>query len=300
MSMLCGKYYNFNTTYNGNVDVPPYSGILFEVTSLAKPLNVLTLELDIRFDLANDEEKGDLSIQVYTTTGGFINLLDNPESWDLVADTQLLLSPSGNGGIIDVQDFSPVHIEARQRQSFYVSMNQALLDHNVDALQKTGELAIQNSDMNVYVGAGTTLPGNSSTFQADFGGKDDSNRKFPVQLDPILNPMFAGVIHYRAEAECGQDLLTTTYIDIPFLLKKSVDDWQYVTEALNMAVENLMSSRDELKDYVTMYSLRKLDAGQTNALPVKCESVHLIDRELLASLQFFSPLKRLVCSYTMP
>lgn len=244
---MCSINRSFNTTYNDNEKVPSYTGLMFEVTAIGDPLRVLTLELDLRLENATD-----LSVEVYTRQGHFADVFDQPDAWDLVADTEVVLSADG-GGIIPAQRFLPVRIGANQRQSFYVTMKEPLLDHTVYALQKTGEIQTRGDDLQVFVGAGLT------------------EYKFPAKLDDILNPMFAGVIHFEKEYDCAKEPMSTTTLDFPFLFEKSASDMGDLTGLLNEVVDGLLKDDYELKTFVSQYGLKKQDAGATEAVSYTCK-----------------------------
>ena len=252
---MCSIHRAYNTTYNDNREVPPYTGLMFEVTAIGDPLKILTLELDLRLENATD-----LSVEVYSLSGQFAELFNQPDAWDLVAATQVVVTPGGGGAVIPVQDFTPVRIGANERHSFYVTMKGPYLDHTVYALQKTGEIQSRGDDLQVFVGAGLT------------------EYKFPEQLDDVLNPMFAGVIHYEKEFDCGTVLTSTAYLDFPFLFEESVD-MRIVTMAINEAVDELLKEEDELKSYVSRFGLQKRDSGETEAISYTCKwSQHLFRR----------------------
>jgi len=215
---------------------------MFEVTAIGDPLNILTLELDLRLENATD-----LSVEVYSLSGQYAEHFNQPDAWDLVAATQVVVTPGGGGAVIPAQDFTPVRIGANERQSFYVTMKGPYLDHTVYALQKTGDIQSRGDDLQVFVGAGLT------------------EYKFPEKLDDILNPMFAGVIHYEKEYDCGTVLTSTTYLDFPFLFEESVD-MRIVTMAINKAVDELLKEEDGLKSYVSRFGLQKRDSGETEAV----------------------------------
>lgn len=239
---MCSINRSYNTSYNDNLEVPPYTGMMFEVTARRAPVIIKAFELDLRLENATD-----LAIEVYSLPGSFEEKFDQPSEWTLVADTEVVLTAGGGGGIVPVQKFTPVRIDFAQRQSFYITMKGPYLDHNVDALQKTGEVQSKGDDLQVFVGAGLT------------------EYRFPNQLDTILDPMFAGVIHYEKEYNCDQVLTATTYFDFPVLFEDSVGNMVDVTTAINDALDEIFKNDPEIKAFVTDYDLTKGD-GQTEAV----------------------------------
>lgn len=196
----CSSFHAFNSTFNSNPDVPSYTGIMFEVVAL-KDIEVLTMELDVT--LLSDS----LQVEIFSMAGPFDFAVGHPEAWDLVTDTRLVPTPEGTGAIVPAEDFRPVSLKAYDLHSFYVTLTGPYLDHSVDALQKRGEEFAKNNDLKLLVGAGTT------------------EYKFPMQMDTVLNPQFAGVIHYKVTEDCQQREKITTVIEYIFLTDLSRDNF---------------------------------------------------------------------------
>jgi len=135
----CTKLNELNTTFNDNVDVLPYVGIMFQFRTKNQPIDIRTLELDIRFNDLTDH-----SIEVYTSKGSFGFIVNQPQAWDVVAATEIVPNPSGVGAIIPVNDFRTVSMEAEELRSFYVTMKGPWLDYTVNAMQKTTDIALSN------------------------------------------------------------------------------------------------------------------------------------------------------------
>jgi hypothetical protein len=110
----CESNRTLNTTYNGDKNVPPFVGIMFEISSLAD-IEIITFEVDIRWDM----KPSDLSIQVYTIDGTFAERFNQSYSWDLLASIEIALAPEGNSGIIPTSDFTSVTVKAMEKRSFY-------------------------------------------------------------------------------------------------------------------------------------------------------------------------------------
>jgi hypothetical protein len=239
---MCSINRSFNTTYNDKQEVPPYTGIMFEVTARAEAVIVNAFELDLRLENATD-----LTVEIYTLQGYYGDEVGKPDKWTLIANTEVVLS-FGGGGIVPVQKIVPVRIDAAQRQSFYITMKGPYLDHNVNALQKTGELQSTGEDLNVYVGSGLT------------------DYKFPGLLDKVLHPMFAGVIHYEIPYDCDTIATSTTVFEFSVLFRKSVGNKADVTNAISNALNELLTQDPQLRTYVSDFSLVK-QKGETEPLP---------------------------------
>lgn len=240
---MCSLNRSLNTTFNDNVDVIPFTGIMFEVTAISQPLNILTFELDMRLENASD-----LSVEVYSRRGYFADVFNQPDEWRMIASTEVIPIYGGVGAIIPVHDFAPVHIEANQRQSFYITAKQSILDHNVDALQKTGEVQMRNEDLQLFVGAGLT------------------EYKFPSGLARFNSPMFAGIIHYEKENACANNPTITTTLTIPFLFEVSPSRMLDVTQSISETVNRLLVDDQLLKEYVSRFGLREVGSAATVAV----------------------------------
>ena len=226
----CVATTSLNTTYNDVAEVPPYTGIMFEIFARSN-IEILTFEMDLRVGNATD-----LSVEIYSLEGAYAMLVNNESAWELVAKTVAILEPDGNGVIVPVGDFAPVTMAERTKRSFYVTMKGPYLDHRVNALQKTGEVQISVPDMEILVGAGLT------------------EYKFPEKIDRIVDPQFAGVIHYRKTTDCNK-MVSTTLVEYKFLLDR-IELFLEANAAIAVAIDKLLQSSKVLKSYVEEFSLQ--------------------------------------------
>lgn len=228
-----------NTTFNADTRVPTYVGMMFEIFPRME-LELLTLELDVR--IPEDELEGaDLSVEVYTMKGSYELLHAYDENrWSLISKGTAVLLPGGQGAIIPRNEFSPLKIEAKERRSFYVTMKKSYLDHNVMALQKTGELQLRTPELDILVGVGF------------------NQYKFPGDYDRLLDPQFAGVMHFRRTAECGLTTTTTTTVEFIYLIgeKASSELVLQLNEAVNEAIGALMEEETVFLKYQEDYELQ--------------------------------------------
>lgn len=234
----CAVNIALNTTYNANKDVVPFVGIMFSVFAKT-PLDILTMELDIRFG-----DDTDLSVEVYSYSGRFDLIFDDPIYWTLVANTTAVRAPEGTGAIIPVSDFDTVSIGKLERRSFYITMKAPILQYNVEALVKTDEVALQNADIALFAGVGF------------------SEYKFPEAIDTLVDPQFTGVLHYARKATCGQ---VSSTVDYAFILDKRLlvgvlDDF---TRQVNAAVTDLMQKDSGLQVLQETHGLQKDGDAQT-------------------------------------
>jgi hypothetical protein len=228
----CAVNTALNTTYNANKDVIPYVGIMFSVFA-KKPLDILTMELDIRFG-----DNIDLSVEVYTYKGRFDIIYNKPSFWTLVANTTLVPAPEGTGAIIPVSDFDTVSIGQNERRSFYITMKAPILQYNVGALVKTDEVALQTADIDLLAGVGF------------------SEYKFPEAIDTLVDPQFTGVLHYARNSTCGQ---VSSTVDYEFILNEKLragvlEDF---TRQIDAAVTDLLKKDSGLQLLQEKHGLQK-------------------------------------------
>jgi hypothetical protein len=234
---FCKADRSFNTTYNNDKNVPPFVGIMFEVSSFID-IEITTFEVDIRWDL----KPTDLSIQVFTIEGPYANRFNHSSAWDKLASTEIVAVPEGNSGVIPASDFTPVSIKAFEVRSFYITMTGPYIDHTVYGLQKTGDIHTKGDDLQLYVGSGFT------------------SDNFPGQIDKILDPQFAGIVYYKKSYQCNDNEAKSTTITFQFVLDaKGIDDsfvLSYNT-ALDMAIDSFMATNESMQIFIQNFGLHK-------------------------------------------
>lgn len=242
---ICTIFRTLNSTYNGDNNVPPYFGIMFEISAFTD-VEIKSFEVDVRWDL----NPTDLSIHVFTRSGPYIGYFNQSHDWIRVASTNLVLAAEGNSGIIPASAFSPVKIPALSRQSFYISMTDAYLDHSVYGLQKTGDIHTKGDDLQLFVGTGFT------------------SDNFPESYDNVLHPQFAGIVHYKKSFQCNGDLTSSTEVEFLFLFEKNELDASFVLNC-NSIVDNeinyIFESNDVFRGFVLEFSLQKSSGSTTIA-----------------------------------
>jgi hypothetical protein len=248
-SIACTSNRAINTTYNNDAKVPARTGIMFEI-SASSNVKILTFELDVHLDLVNND--GDLAVEVYTLEGSFADKFDQPDAWQLIAQTDLVVAPEGFGAIVPVQDFHAVDILARGRRSFYITMNGPFLDSNVNGLQKTGDIQMRDDDIQLLVGAGL------------------NQYKFPAELDRVVHPMFSGVIHYQKSFDCQDNKAASTSVSFQFLMGALDAGESALTKtsaAIDQVLDKLLKENDGLHNNVVQFGLQKLAGAQSTLMP---------------------------------
>jgi hypothetical protein len=234
----CAVNNALNTTYNPNKDVVPFVGIMFSVFAKT-PLDILTMELDIRFG-----DNTDLSVEVYTYKGRYDLIFNDPIFWTLIANTTAVPAPEGTGAIIPVSDFDNVSIGQNERRSFYITMKAPILQYNVDALVKTDEVALQTTDIELLAGVGF------------------SEYKFPEAINTLVDPQFTGVLHYAYKSTCGQ-VSSTVYYEFILNEKLLVGVLEEFTRQVDAAVTDLMQNNSRLQVLQETHDLQKDGDAQT-------------------------------------
>ena len=231
------------TVYNENDLVPSYTGIMFDFVSLAGEIEILTLEFDARLDKITN-----FTVEVFVTDGDYTEKLNDESRWTRLAHTEATVAPSGRGLVIPQPDFEPVKLKRGQRRAFYIAMNGPWLDTVAQALDKTGEIQIQEKDLALYVGVGL-------------------NRRFPVDFDKTVDPQFSGVIHYRKEIDC-KDALVSTSVDFQFLAAESENPIfvSRLNKALGEVIQDTMMQGSPFSTMKEKYKLNQSQLPQISKL----------------------------------
>lgn len=252
----CQTLKQMDTPSNSVVGVPPHAGIMFDVFTGEHILDLLTLEFDVHIqDLENME------VQVYSREGSFDSAIGNSAAWEQLADTTLVQAPEGGGGVIvPVQDFKTLRMQPRQRRSFYITMKDQVINSPAQALQKTGDIAQRGDDMDVFVGLGFNEHG------------------FPSNADNVVDPQFAGTIHYKRLEDCRESV-THTFARFYFLSEGDQPD-QTLSDQMDAAMEaamaNILASDPQLQQYVETFSLQTTGTPRIITTPFQGKSLQFI------------------------
>jgi hypothetical protein len=239
----CTTIAAITTDYN-TIDRVPYFGLMFEIFP-RMDLELLTIELDIR--IPRGETDPDLSIEVYSMIGSYELLKAYDDArWSLVSTSKLVPVPGGGGGIIPSNEFAPLQIKAKERMSLYISMKGPYIDFNAFALDKTGELQLRTSEMDILVGVGY------------------NSYNFPGTFDTILDPQFAGTLHVRKTAECSLFIATTT-VEYNVLVGEELSSelMGEISQVFDDAINTLMQTDSTLLEYQQKFGLEKKDETKT-------------------------------------
>jgi hypothetical protein len=263
----------FATPSNAVEGTPPVLGLLFTVTPFIDA-ELVALQLDL-VDGA-DATGSDLHANVYMLVGEFLlsdsrRKYDNdpshwtpifdsvgviipappkqttssdgqedPTSASATADTLSVMDPSRL--LLPAQSFTPTLLQSGVTYSFYVTMNGHYLNCVAAALQKTGEVAAQTDDMSVSVGAGLNATG------------------FPETIDPLIDPQFSGILHYRkvkppqnGEGAVDSICASRTTIAFDYIMNRELPVEN--DSAFSLAVENAMAefvgASESLQDFAS-------------------------------------------------
>jgi len=254
----------------------------------SKAINITTFEVDVRLDLAGDdldlEGKHELVVEilvgpsflgnetdlwhaflstlsifeVYTLTGDYYGMNGDASAWTQIANTRAAPLPDGKSALIPVQHFDTVVMAADELRSFYITMKGPYIDSLSSAMTERGQLDRE-----------------FDAFRLDIGG-GLGEYKFPAAFDEVVNPKFAGAIHYQENTECAPPIQTvTTSVEFDFLL----DVFEYdetifgqVAAAVKELVDGEFSNLDGvLKDSGEQHNLRLAEdpSGLSSTKPLR-------------------------------
>lgn len=233
---------------------PPFQGMMFGFEAKSSPLEILTIELDVRTDLTTD-----FGVQVFTRSGTFQTTFSDESMWTKVFDGQGVATPNADGVVLPVYDFDPITVAANEAISFYVYMTGgAFLDHTDEALIKVGE------DVERFV---------SDDFSMTAGFGFDNPGLFPATSDAIfagLAPQFAGVFHYKkGGGDCEADLSVSSTFSYGFLPKSDAPMDALITDVSTIvggATTEIMKIDGALQSYARDFNLSI--SNQANSLLV--------------------------------
>lgn len=232
--------------FNDNDDAVAFGGIMFNLKGQGDLVEVLTLDLDIRADDATD-----LAIEVYSYNGDFASAHADPDEWDLLANTQLVLYPDEygfKGGIIPAHAFRPFTLNNGELKSLYLKMNGPWLDNSINVFLDNGEaVPSDNEDVIIYPGAGLSEP-------------------FPLSYDRSTRPIFAGNMHLRTEGTCEE--VPETKVEYIIVTDRQVSDALLVSisEAIDMTMESLLRVDSVLVGYQNDYDLKQVGNSQSREI----------------------------------
>ena len=224
----------FSAPLNTNSSVPAIQSTTFALTSIGnETLSLQTLTIGIRKDRVR---VGNLGVQVFALEGLSLFYLNRPEAWRLVADSELILDPYSDTGLIPLADFKSLEMTADQRWNLYISMDEDILDFSYQADARNGRLAFADDVMEVYTGAAFD---DEAFMGSAIGG---------------FSPNFAGTVHYRRSDCDGSDLslpsptsnITTTSVEYDYVLERTPSDMSIDLLLLAEEVNLLMRSQISL------------------------------------------------------
>ena len=231
----CSLERSENTTFNDNLDVPTYQGIMFSIVA-ASDIVLNGMDVDIRLDQVSSGAA--LAIRIFAALGEISNIYTDPSLWTLIANTTAVPAPEGVGAIVPAQDFVPLAMGAGERHTLYLAMDHSLLDSTVYALDKTDEVAYEGADLTTYVGVGFTGP------------------DFPGAYDTTVDPQFAGVLYYVPQgAACGTVTLSTEVL-FDFLFSKQVTEISNVNQIVTNTLQGFMDNIPALQQAQAVYALQ--------------------------------------------
>jgi hypothetical protein len=202
------------------------------MSALVEGIEIWAIEFDVRV-----EEAASLDVEIFTKAESFTEDMSDETAWTKVADTQAKVTPDGTGVMISEKDFTPIAMQSLQRRAIYIQMKGPWIDVKAEALDKTGELQKQTKEMVVFVGAGI-------------------NSRFSSEIDPLVDPQFAGRIHYRRSFPCSEGILTK--ISFPLLIGQIPNPFLIglLQETLDEILETKILKVADVVELVSQFNLR--------------------------------------------
>ena len=281
----CNGFQQLTTRLNDNADVLQYQGIMFTITTKDSPIEITTLSIQLQRPRATGYIFNDLDIEVYTAPGNFMDKVDDPSQWELVANTDMIelhdySAPGFDSGVfammmIPATQFKTVQMENHDRRSFYVSIDGGRwISNTVDALDKVGENAVSSAHLNIQTGAGLLAP------------------YFPeAGVDSTTSPKFAGIVHYKTTGDCRAEFTNTKVqlhmmVNVPVTLSLARTDPNAKEDPLNLdlldalsnAVDQVINAQfndpqaNQFRQYQQDYGFAKLAAPEVRLsdFPAAC------------------------------
>lgn len=253
LASVCKGYSAFETPFNDEQNVIPYFGTMFSLDTFDDPVEITTLELDLRDDMPVD----DRNVMVYMYPGSYETTEYSSAGWTLVAHaTAQPLKDFETGAIlshiIPASNFTAFRTNSRTTVSLYVTMNGPYLDNTVYALDKTGEVAFTGDHFAINTGAGFSAP------------------NFPTQgIDRTTEPKFSGVVHYKLDSACDDagesstEQRVTTTVEYHFIVNQipSDDITSAVAHGLDSTVNDILQNDVEIQHYRTSFELTKMEGS---------------------------------------
>lgn len=292
----CEGFASLDATYNDNDDNNnvPYFGMMFSVDALDQPLSITTLELDLRSDLALNENEEAALVTVYMHRGEYMSVVHGPGAWTMVANsTAKPLTDTVTGAVtshvIPVQDFSNIRMAPHSRLSLYVTMNGPYLDNTVipaDPWETNGR-----PQVNSTTASNNSTDSRFSTVAQDqylivHAGAGFSAPDFPPDgIDASSMPRFAGKVHYQVANTCPHlddddspaptnlanetgNGVTTTAVHYYYMANKALSEPIYsaIEAGINNVLNDALETNQDLARFRIEYGLTKA-VGSVTAIP---------------------------------
>jgi hypothetical protein len=197
--------------------------MIFTITPIT-PVELLTLELDLVGNINNENSVSRLNVEVFLLAGdffkpgSFLHYVNDPDLWTPLFLAQGVVIPPSHRTfeafseqdaastqstedpgtpprlLLPAQNFTATMLEPDTTYSLNVAVKKKsgkrYMNCVATALQKTGEVAARSSDLSVSVGVGLNV----------------TATRFPETFDPIIDPQFTGILHYRKTLTSANDV----------------------------------------------------------------------------------------------
>jgi hypothetical protein len=204
-------------------------GAMFTVTSLKK-VGISTIDIHV-------SEKKEILVEVYTKIGDYKKFAENPDSWRLVARSNIIGAGEGKLTKIPEADFDDVFMRANETRAFYVTLSTADLTYTRTRIA-AGKPFMSDSFLRINAGEGVA--------SKLFGGSRFSPR------------IFNGALHYIFKGDCDDKRNTNVIYDFNVTALEAVEEseiLQIVNESIYQTAKGLMSIDPTLRSYKLDYEM---------------------------------------------
>jgi hypothetical protein len=183
-------------------------------------------------------EKKKVLVEVYTKIGDYKKFAQDPDSWRIVARSNVIGAGEGKLTKIPEDEFEDIFMGANETRAFYVTLSTADLEYT-RTLTASGKPVISDSFLRINAGEGVA--------SKSFGG----GSRFTPRI-------FNGVFHYIFKNDCDDKNDTNVIFHFNVKAINTVEEseiLQSVNESIYQTTQGLMSMDPTLRRYMVDYRL---------------------------------------------
>lgn len=251
-------------------------GTMFTVTTLADPIEMLTMEI-----YANPIGAA-MDVEIYTKFGDFTGAENDPSQWKQIVNTTLVPAREGHGTIIPTTEFRSIKMNENEIHAFFVTLKTSDLRYKRGAdSMPLGQAFVSDGYLSINSGIGISEYGFSTNI-------------FPSRL-------FSGIFHYTHPSDCSEPasklLITYSFHARPKGGTGASMTNAQIIDAINSLVESsvtdllnsgLSAVRDEYR--VTVESVDSVEASSQGGTYIETKGWRIAVQfhQLFSLLRIFS------------